>query len=173
MQGRNILDGVVTLHETVHELHRKKMNGVTLKFDFEKAYGKVKWFILQQTLRMKGFSDEWRALVHNFSFGGSVVVKFYDDVGKYFQTKKELSQGDPLSPTLFNIMADMLAIIIERAKVEGHIQGVVPHLIDGGLSIPQYTDDTILFIKHDLEKARNLKLILSDFEKLSGLKIMN
>jgi hypothetical protein len=24
MRGRNILEGVVTLHETVHELHRKK-----------------------------------------------------------------------------------------------------------------------------------------------------
>ena len=42
MQGRNILDGVVTLHETVHELHRKKLNGVILKLDFEKAYDKVK-----------------------------------------------------------------------------------------------------------------------------------
>ena len=31
MQGRNILDGVAILHETVHELHRKKLNGVILK----------------------------------------------------------------------------------------------------------------------------------------------
>jgi hypothetical protein len=38
MQCRNILDGVVTLHETVHELHSKKLNGVILKLDFEKAY---------------------------------------------------------------------------------------------------------------------------------------
>ena len=28
MQGHNILDGVVTLHEIVDELHRKKLNGV-------------------------------------------------------------------------------------------------------------------------------------------------
>jgi hypothetical protein len=55
MQGRNILDGVVTLHRTLHELHRKKLNGVILKIDFEKAYDKVKWSFLQQTLRMKGF----------------------------------------------------------------------------------------------------------------------
>jgi hypothetical protein len=47
MQGRNILDGVVILHETVHELHRKKLNGVILKIDFEKAYDKVKWYFLQ------------------------------------------------------------------------------------------------------------------------------
>ena len=67
--------------------------------------------------------------------------------------------------------ADMLAVLIERAKVDGQIEGVVPHLVDGGLSILQYADDTILFMDHDLAKARNLKLILTAFEQLSGLKI--
>jgi hypothetical protein len=95
----------------------------------------------------------------------------YDDVGRYFQTKKVLRQGDPLSPMLFNIVADMLPIIIEHAKVDGQIEGVVPHLVDGGLYILQYVDDTILFMEHDLQKARPLKLILSPFEQLSGLKI--
>jgi hypothetical protein len=57
MQGRNILDRVVTLDETVHELHSKKLNGIILKLDFEKVYDKLKWFFLQQTLRIKGFSD--------------------------------------------------------------------------------------------------------------------
>ena len=66
MQGRNILDGVVILHEAVHELHRKKLNGVILKIDFEKAYDKVNWSFLQQTLRMKGFSTKWRALINSF-----------------------------------------------------------------------------------------------------------
>jgi hypothetical protein len=51
------------------------------------------------------------------------------------------------------------------------VEGVIPHLVDGGLSILQYTDDTIIFMEHDLEKARNLKLILSAFKQLSGLKI--
>jgi hypothetical protein len=41
MPERNIMEGVVMLHETIHELHRKKMNGVILKLDFEKAYDKV------------------------------------------------------------------------------------------------------------------------------------
>lgn len=47
-----------------------------------------------------------------------------DDIGKYFQTKKGLRQDDPLSPMLFNIVADMLAIIIERAKLDGQFEGV-------------------------------------------------
>ncbi len=30
--------------------------------------------------------------------------------------------------------------------------------------ILQYADDTILFMEHDLEEAKNLKLVLSTFE---------
>jgi hypothetical protein len=136
----------------------------------QKAYDKVNWSFLQQTLRMKGFSDEWHALIHSFVSGGSVAIKVNDDTGHYFRTKKGLRQGDQLSPMLFNIVADMLAIMIERAKIDGQIEGVIPHLVDGGLSILQYADDTILFMEHDLEKAKNLKLLLSAFEQLSGLK---
>jgi hypothetical protein len=153
-QGRNILDGVVTLHETVHELHSKKLNGVILKLDFEKAYDKVKWSFLQQILRMKGFSDEWHALINSFVTGGSVAIKVNDDVGTYFQTLKGLRQGDSLSPMLFNIVDDMLAIMIKRAKNDGIIEGVIPHLVDGGLSILQYADDTIFLWNMTLRKHR-------------------
>jgi hypothetical protein len=65
----------------------------------------------------------------------------------------------------------MLAIMIEHAKNDGLIEGIIPHLVDGGLSILQYADDTILLMEHDLEKAQNMKLILLAFEQLSGLKI--
>ena len=41
--GRYILKGVIILHRTIHELHRKKLNGVIFKVDFEMAYVKVKW----------------------------------------------------------------------------------------------------------------------------------
>jgi hypothetical protein len=34
------------------------------------------------------------------------------------------------SPMLFNIVADMLAIMIERAKNDGLIEGVIPHPVD-------------------------------------------
>jgi hypothetical protein len=35
--SRNIMEGVIVLHETIHEMHRKKQSGVILKIDFEKA----------------------------------------------------------------------------------------------------------------------------------------
>jgi hypothetical protein len=49
--SRNILEEVVMFHETIHELHKKKMNGVILKIDFKKAYDKVNWKFLQLTQR--------------------------------------------------------------------------------------------------------------------------
>ncbi|WVZ90617.1 hypothetical protein U9M48_036902 [Paspalum notatum var. saurae] len=110
-------------------------------------------------------------LVQSFISGGSVAVNVNDEVGPYFQTKKGLRQGDLLSPILFNIVAEMLAILINRAKADGQISGVVPHLVEGGLSILQYADDTIIFMDNDLEHARNMKLLLCAFEQVSGLKI--
>jgi hypothetical protein len=72
---------------------------------------------------------------------------------------------------LFNIVVDMLAILIERAKDDGQVGGLIPHLVEGGISILHYADDTILFLEHDLLKVVNMKLILCIFEELSELKI--
>lgn len=36
LPGRNILEGVIILHETIHELHTKRKKRVVLKIDFEK-----------------------------------------------------------------------------------------------------------------------------------------
>jgi hypothetical protein len=40
--GEEYLGGVGILHETIHELHRNKMDVVLFKIDFEKVYDKVK-----------------------------------------------------------------------------------------------------------------------------------
>jgi hypothetical protein len=47
----------------------------------------------------------------------------------------------------------MLAVIINRAKSEGQVKGVISDLTDDGLSILQYADDMILFMKHDIDQA--------------------
>ena len=58
-------------------------------------------------------------------------IKVNDDIGHYFQTQKGLRQGDPLSPMLFNLIADMLAIMISREKEDGQVDGLIPHIVDG------------------------------------------
>jgi hypothetical protein len=80
-------------------------------------------------------------------------------------------QGDPISPLLFNFVAHALAAILVRARVAGHIQGVVPHLIPGGVSHLQYADDTMILIQNSQEGLINLKFILLCFEFLSAMKI--
>ena len=110
MPDRNILEGVVVIHEMLHEIHSKKLDGVVFKVDFEKLYDKVKWPFLQQALRMKGFEEVWRRQVECLTQKGSVGIKVNEDIGHYFQTHKGLGQGDPMSPILFNIVVDMLTI---------------------------------------------------------------
>lgn len=114
--GRYTMERAVILHKTVHELHRKEESGLILKLDFEKAYDKVNWSFLQQALRVKGFSCFWCKWIENIVSGGSVRVKVNDDIGQFFQTKKGLRQGDLLSPILFNIVTDILATLITRAR---------------------------------------------------------
>jgi retron-type reverse transcriptase len=75
-------------------------------------------------------------------FRGSVVEKINNNLGHYFQTRKGVRQGDPLSPILFNIVVDMLAVLISRAKEAEQIHEVVLHLIDEGFWVLQYVDGT-------------------------------
>lgn len=49
--------------------------------------------------------------------------------------------------------------------------GLTDNLITGGVAILQYADDTIICLKDDFEKARNMKLLLYLYELMSELKI--
>jgi hypothetical protein len=88
LPGRNIMEGVIVLYETIHEMHRKKQNGVILKIDFEKAYDKINWSFVQQALRMKGFTKKWQQWVASFMQGGHVAIKVNNQIGSNFQIKK-------------------------------------------------------------------------------------
>jgi hypothetical protein len=59
MPGIHILEGVAILHETIHELHTKKLDWVLLQIDFKKAYDKVNWAFLHQAMCMKRIDPTW------------------------------------------------------------------------------------------------------------------
>lgn len=68
--GKNILEGYVILHETLHELKkRKKEKGIIFKIDVEKAYGRVNWNFLYEVTRKKNFSSEFIGWVKKISGG--------------------------------------------------------------------------------------------------------
>jgi hypothetical protein len=94
-----------------------------------------------------------------FHGGGHVDIKVNDQVGKNFQTQRGVRQGDPLSLILFNIVVVMQAILINRAKLGGQISGVIPNIIDDGLSILQYRRQ----MDHNLEQTPEYEAATSSF----------
>lgn len=100
--------------------------------------------------------------------GSRAAIKVNDQVGPYFPTHKGVGQGDPIAPLLFDIVVDGLAMMIKQAQQQGLISGLAPHLVDGGLALLQYADDTIFLMKDDILEVRNLKYILCIFSKSLG-----
>ena len=171
IKGRNILEGVVILHEVIHELKTSKKKGLIMKIDFEKAYDNVRWNFLEEVMVGKGLPAAWIGWIMQTVQGGKVCVNVNGHRGPYFRTYQGLRQGDPLSPILFNLVADALSAFLDKAVQKQRLVGVVPHLIHGGISHIQYADDTAIMIDGSDQSILNLKLILYYFEWLSGLKI--
>jgi hypothetical protein len=169
--GRYILDGVAVIHEVLHDLARKKQSSIVLKLDFEKAYNKVSWIFLKEVIEKKRFCERWIDWIMKSVCGGRVAVNLNGELGHYFRSYKGLRQGDPLSPLLFNLVADTLSTMLERAFENSNLVGVTPHLVNSGLTHLQYADDTVLFLQNSQQNIANLKFLLFCYEEISGMKI--
>jgi hypothetical protein len=90
-------------------------------------------------------------------------VKVNDKVVPYFGSFKGVRQGDPFAPFLLNLAANSLAKMVASAQQNGLITGLADNLVQKGVAMLQYVDDTILSIQDDLEHALNLKLLLYIF----------
>ena len=78
------MEGVVILHEVLHEVKRKKMSGVLFKV--EKAYDNVNWAFQYNVMVKKGFSDQWNDLIFSIITSGKVNIKMNEQLGEYFNT---------------------------------------------------------------------------------------
>ena len=96
--------------------------------------------------------------------GGFLSIRLNDEDSTYFKTGKGLRQGDPLSPLLFNLVADVFTKMLMKAGGAGLICGLLPKICPGGVISLQYADDIFLFLQNNLEKAKNFKWILFCFE---------
>lgn len=165
------MDGILALHEILHDTRSKKKDGLILKLDFEKAYDKLNWKFLYECLKQKGFGSKWFEWIKLVMSSGTVSVKMNNTTGSYFKSSRGVRPGDPLSPFLFNIATDTLAKMISLAQQNKLITDLVLEYIGNGVAVLQYADDTILCIQDDKEQASYLKLLLYLYEDMSGLKI--
>jgi hypothetical protein len=90
IKGRNILEGVVVLHEVLHELHRSKARGLILKIDFEKTYDSLSWDFLGKVMQGKGFPQKWITWVMKTVREGKVCINVNGERSDYFRTFRGL-----------------------------------------------------------------------------------
>ena len=156
IKGRFILDGILSLHEIIHDLHARRAKAIILKLDFEKAHDSVSWSFLKQVLLAKGFDGAYVHRIMQLVTGGHTTVSMNGHISNFFANGRGLRQGDPASPVLFNFVADAFSCILTRAAQCGHISPVVSHLIPEGVSHLQYADDTIIMVELDDACIANL-----------------
>lgn len=137
MRGRNIMMGVLTLHEILHETKIKNECGIILKLDFEKAYDKVNWTLLFAYMKARGFNEIWCSWIRQVVAGGTVSVKVNNLIVPYIKSYKGVRQGDPLLPIIFTFVVDCLTRMILQAQKNGLIVRLVEHIIPHGVAILQ------------------------------------
>ncbi|WVZ96593.1 hypothetical protein U9M48_042209 [Paspalum notatum var. saurae] len=105
-----------------------------------------------------------------------MIRKVIDDDGSKLEDEKSIREhvdlfykklfGSEPEPTI-----KLGEGIFKKASEEGFVKGLVPDLVEGGLTHLQYADDTILFLSDLEEEYRNVKFLLFCFEELSGMRI--
>ncbi|XP_058732732.1 uncharacterized protein LOC131604303 [Vicia villosa] len=121
--GRQIQDGVLVLNEVLDYAKRFKRKCMVLKVDFEKAYNNVNWKFLLDTLRRFGFGVRWVRWIEACVCNASLSVLINGSPTADFFMEKGLRQGDPLSPFLFTLVTEGLAMLIKEATAVGAFEG--------------------------------------------------
>ena len=167
VQGRQILDVVLIANER----RRSGKEGVIFKIDFENAYDHVKWDFLDQVLEKKGFSPRWRKWMSGCLSSVSYAVLVNGSAKGWIKASRGLKQGDPLSPFLFILVADVLSRLLLRADERNMLEGFRVGRNRTRVSHLQFVDDTIFFSNSREEDLQTLKILLLVFRHISGLKV--
>ena len=84
---------------------------------------------------------------------------------KAFLLRSGTRQGYPLSPLLFNIVLEILAMAIREGK---EIKGIQ---IGKEVKLSLFADDMILYIENPKNATRKLLELIHEFGKVAGYKI--
>ena len=171
--GRQITDNIVIVQEVLHTMKRKKGGKglMTIKIDFEKAYDRLKWDFIRDTLVEMNIPLRLLEIIMECVSTVSFQVLWNGEKTEPFKPSRGIRQGDPLSPYLFVLCMERLNQVIEEAVISGRWKPV--HASRGGplLSNLFFADDIILFAEASCEQAAVIKDCLDRFCAASGQKV--
>jgi len=174
ISGRLISNNIIAAYETLHTMQTRlwgRSGYMGVKLDMSKAYDRVEWSFLEAVMIKLGFAPAWvrmiMACVKTVNY--SVVVNG-NVVGKIFPLRG-LRQGDPISPYLFIICAEVFSALLQNAQMKGCISGVPTSKKGPKITHLFFADDNLVFCKANRVEWRRLLNLIETYERGSGQKI--
>lgn len=121
-----------------------------------KPFDSIEWSYLYASLEAFNFGPEFIKWVKTFYKNGISSC--------LFKLERGVRQGDPLSPYLFVVAIEILAISI---RSDANIKGI--KISDNETKLLAYADDMTALLS-DITLVKKLLDNLNSFEKCSGLK---
>jgi hypothetical protein len=144
---------------------------VIIKLDFTKAFDTIKHINIILMMKHLGFNEKWTNWVSNILSSATTSVLLNGVPGKNLICKRGVRQGDPMSPLLFVLAADLLQCVINQAHSMRILQLPIPTNDQADFPVIQYADDTIVVMKADQRHLLCLKAILDTFAQSTGLRV--
>ncbi|KAL9666794.1 hypothetical protein QQ045_001135 [Rhodiola kirilowii] len=172
--GRLISDNILLAHELMHFIKTRQKGGAeycSIKLDMRKAYDRVDWKYLEQMQLRVGFSADWVDKVMKCVRSVSYRVRVNGLISDNSHPERGLRQGDPLSPYLFVLCTEWLARSLEEQQEQCLIRGVKVSRTAPMVTNLMFADDSILFVRAEVDDIMRLKSTLVKYEELSGQQI--
>ena len=165
VKDRYIGETVRSIFDLMDFTHKENIPGLMIFIDFHKAFDSVEWNYLVTCLEAFCFGPDFIKWVKTLYKNIQSCVINNGLTTDYFALERGVRQGDPLSPYLFVVVVETLAIAIRQNTA---IKGISVGKEETKLL--QYADDTTAVLS-DKDSANALFNLLDVFRKLSGLKI--
>ena len=165
VKGRNIVDNIRTIVDTLEYLKDRHLPGILIGVDFEKAFDSLSQVFLQSILKKLNFGPTFRKWIEVLYTNISSCIINNGFTSQYFSVERGVRQGDPLSPYLFIMAVEAMAC---KIKQENAIEGI--RIGEQTVKILQYADDTngLLF---NQKSAKAFLETIKTFGDFSGLHL--
>lgn len=171
--GRQITDNIVLYQEVLHSLRTNKTqkNYMMIKIYLEKAYDRLRWDFIEDTLREAGFGDTWVRNIMGCVTSAHLALLWNGQRQEWFYPKRGIRQGDALSPYLFVLCVDRLTHLIKHLAEEGKWKGIKLSRRGPTLTHLFFADDLVLLAEASVDQMQEIRRCLDFFCKVSGQRV--